>query len=225
MTRTRCFTILAGLSGLALLTALAGRGWGDDAPKPKPADRTKKEVIERPTAAIVANSSAPAAPKEDPANPKVKPGDVKWHASFADALLWVDQLNAQHLDTEALGCASLAVRAGPALGSFCGMAGPACARSLYSCARLASDENRPSRRRRSGFRDCVSRGAPRLLRRRHYGSVISRNAHRQLSNNRQGHGRVGDPYDHRHVDGEPVGAVTETTEERRYTRDPPFSFR
>jgi hypothetical protein len=85
MTRTRCFTIVAGLSGLALLTAFADRGRGDDTPKPKPADRTKKEVIEKPTAAIVASSSAPAAPKEDPANPKVKPGDVKWHASFAEA--------------------------------------------------------------------------------------------------------------------------------------------
>ncbi len=93
MTRTRCFTIVAGLSGLALLAALAGRGWGDDTPKLKPADRTKKEVIEKPTAAIVAGSSAPAAPKDDPANPKVKPGDVKWHPSFADACKAAEKSN------------------------------------------------------------------------------------------------------------------------------------
>jgi hypothetical protein len=83
MTGTRYFTVVAGLSGLALLTALAGHGRGED--KPKAADRTKKEVIEKPTVAIVTGSSAAAAPKEDAANPKVKPGDVKWHASFADA--------------------------------------------------------------------------------------------------------------------------------------------
>jgi hypothetical protein len=84
MARNRCFKIVAGLSGLALLTALAGRGWTDDAPKPKAADRTKKVVIEKPTAAVVAGSSSVADTK-DPANPKVKPGDVKWHASFAEA--------------------------------------------------------------------------------------------------------------------------------------------
>jgi hypothetical protein len=84
MMRTRYFIVVVGLSGLALLSALAGRGWTDDAPKPKATDFTKKVVIEKPTVAVVAGSSSVAETK-DFANPKVKPGDVKWHTSFADA--------------------------------------------------------------------------------------------------------------------------------------------
>ena len=84
MTRIRCFTMVAGLSGLALLMALSSRGSGDDAAKPKAADRTKKLVVEKPTVSVVAGSSTVAETK-DAANLKVKPGDVKWHASFDDA--------------------------------------------------------------------------------------------------------------------------------------------
>jgi hypothetical protein len=74
-------TVVAGLSGLALLATFAGQGWSEDT-KPRAADRTKKEVVEKPTARIV-TESAPASSTND--NPKIKPGDVRWHASFADA--------------------------------------------------------------------------------------------------------------------------------------------
>jgi hypothetical protein len=80
MTRTRFLAFMGGLASVAMLAVLVSAGRGDE--KPKGADRTKTVVIEKPTAAIVAGSTAT---KDADANPKVKPGDVKWHASFADA--------------------------------------------------------------------------------------------------------------------------------------------
>jgi hypothetical protein len=59
-------------------------------PNPARLDVTKSLRIERPATAVVANSApadaVPSAMKPDAKeNPTVKPGDVKWHASFAEA--------------------------------------------------------------------------------------------------------------------------------------------
>jgi hypothetical protein len=60
--------------------------FGDDPPKPRPkaarADVSKYLVVEPPAEKVVAALSA-TAPATD--NPKVQPGLVRWHATFADA--------------------------------------------------------------------------------------------------------------------------------------------
>jgi hypothetical protein len=48
--------------------------------KPAVADRSKEQVVERPTKAVVAGAS-----NAEVNNPTVEPGRVKWHKTLADA--------------------------------------------------------------------------------------------------------------------------------------------
>jgi hypothetical protein len=58
-------------ASLAMVTMLAPAAWGQRV------DPSKREVVEKPIAAVAAGSR-----NVDPNNPAVKPGDVRWHASF-----------------------------------------------------------------------------------------------------------------------------------------------
>ncbi len=86
------FLYLAG--SLACVAALSGQLLAQAPPRrdvPKSrietptkrvlADSTKEVIIERPTAGVIANSTA----AEDAANPRVEPGKVNLHASFTEA--------------------------------------------------------------------------------------------------------------------------------------------
>jgi hypothetical protein len=70
---------LLPLGCLALLTVWSASGWGEEKVK----DRSKKLVIEKPTAEIVKASAATDANAF--VNPKVEPGAVRWHATLDDA--------------------------------------------------------------------------------------------------------------------------------------------
>ena len=79
-------------AALAVLVAVPATGLGQQpaGKAPPRLDPSKTVRIERPVEALVKAASAPApAPAPvtpiDPDNPKVKPGDVKWHPNFADA--------------------------------------------------------------------------------------------------------------------------------------------
>jgi hypothetical protein len=74
--------LLISLTGAAILSVVAGLAYSDGPPAKAKADRTKKEVIERPTEAVVGKKSSSVT---DTDNPKVEPGKVHWHATFADA--------------------------------------------------------------------------------------------------------------------------------------------
>jgi hypothetical protein len=80
----------AGLSGLMLAAAVAAYAAAPPPtappanPPPGIPDRGKA-VIESPAKTVIANT-APAKPGADGfVNPKVEPGKVKWHATFAEA--------------------------------------------------------------------------------------------------------------------------------------------
>ncbi len=91
----------AGLSGLLLTAAVAVYAVAQPQARPAPpgappapppvnppgiADRFKGK-IELPTKDVLANSAPaqPARPADGFVNPKVEPGKVKWHATFAEA--------------------------------------------------------------------------------------------------------------------------------------------
>src|SRR5438128_411750 len=81
MVMIRCqFARLLGLGAIALVVGAAAKG---DSPPAVRADRTKSDVVERPTRTAVQNSTT-AAPAEF-ANPKVQPGKIRWHPTFAAA--------------------------------------------------------------------------------------------------------------------------------------------
>ncbi len=99
MIRSRLWPALAGLAGLTSLTLLALGASGDEnvskrqstnqgvSQRAKPnlaaLDLDKrKSKIERPTKALIARKTAPASAF---VNPKVAPGKVRWHATFAAA--------------------------------------------------------------------------------------------------------------------------------------------
>jgi hypothetical protein len=91
MIRVPFFPRLASLLSLSLLACTATIATGDDQPgvnrrNPGRADLTKTVRIEKPARQIVArNSAAIPAAASDAGNPKVAPGLVKWHSSFAAA--------------------------------------------------------------------------------------------------------------------------------------------
>jgi hypothetical protein len=90
MTRVPFFPRPASLLSLAVLASMTAAAIGDDQPpppqaKPPRADRTKMVRIEKPTRQIVARNSATIPAAADPSNPKVEPGLVKWHPTFAAA--------------------------------------------------------------------------------------------------------------------------------------------
>src|SRR5438105_43252 len=78
-------------AGLAFLVWTAGVAYSQNKPAGR-LDRGKGFVEFGPKAILAKASAQPAAPipapasaKVDPANPKVEPGKVKWHADFAAA--------------------------------------------------------------------------------------------------------------------------------------------
>jgi hypothetical protein len=95
MTSLPFFPRLASLLSLSVLAFMTVTAAGDDqpaqqqgqqpAPRPRRADATKMVRIEKPIRQIVARNSAAIPAAADPSNPKVEPGLVKWHPSFADA--------------------------------------------------------------------------------------------------------------------------------------------
>jgi|SRR6516162_8296917 hypothetical protein len=82
MTRHSWLVLGTALGGLALTATFAAYADPPADPRPPVPDRGKK-FIEIPAEKVVANS-APAKPGEF-VNPKVEPGKVKWHATFAEA--------------------------------------------------------------------------------------------------------------------------------------------
>jgi hypothetical protein len=74
--------LFVSVMAAAVFSLVVGVAYSDGPPAKAKADRTKKEVIEKPTEAVVAKASSSAA---DTDNPKVEPGKVRWHATFADA--------------------------------------------------------------------------------------------------------------------------------------------
>jgi len=80
MSRVAFTSWVAGLTVLALGPAVA---LAQQPAVPRPLDPTKTERIELPTARLVGRGTAPAAAES--ANPKVEPGKVGWHPSFAAA--------------------------------------------------------------------------------------------------------------------------------------------
>src|SRR5262249_5946489 len=99
MIRSRVGRTLSGLGGLTSLALLSLAACGDEnRPRPQPANNSRarratlppprvrrdlnKSAIEAPTEGLTAARSAPAASF---VNPKVRPGKVRWHATFADA--------------------------------------------------------------------------------------------------------------------------------------------
>ena len=90
MTRLSWFVLGASLGGLTLAATVVAYAAAPPqtaapaTPPPGIPDRGKA-VIELPPKTIIANS-APAKPSADGfVNPKVEPGKVKWHTTFAEA--------------------------------------------------------------------------------------------------------------------------------------------
>jgi hypothetical protein len=85
MKRCKFFWCVVGLAGSSLVAATAVVALGGDKPKPI-ADFTKRVRIERPAEAVVENQSGTVASSADTfVNPKVQPGRVQWHPTFAKA--------------------------------------------------------------------------------------------------------------------------------------------
>jgi hypothetical protein len=94
MTSLSFYPRLASLLSLSVLAFMTVTAAGDDqpaqqgpqpAPKPRRADLTKRVVIEKPARQIVVRNSAALPAVADRSNPKVAPGLVKWHPTFAEA--------------------------------------------------------------------------------------------------------------------------------------------
>jgi hypothetical protein len=79
--RKRALVELASLVVLALVVQPARV---EDKPAGRRLDRTKRLAVEKPTELLV-KAAASARAAANPANPKVEPGKVKWHPSFAAA--------------------------------------------------------------------------------------------------------------------------------------------
>jgi hypothetical protein len=84
---------LASLLSLSVLALVAMTAAGDGPPGPQAgkqpgvrrADVTKMVVVERPTRRLVAQNSAALPTAGATTNPKVEPGLVKWHPTYAEA--------------------------------------------------------------------------------------------------------------------------------------------
>jgi hypothetical protein len=85
MNYRKSFWCLAGLAGLFVLAAATVVAFGRDKPV-SVADLTKETRIEVPAKTVVAGWSGTLPTTANASvNPKVKPGDVRWHPTFAKA--------------------------------------------------------------------------------------------------------------------------------------------
>ncbi|HEV3260896.1 MAG TPA: hypothetical protein VG013_28855 [Gemmataceae bacterium] len=73
--------LAAGFMGVSTLAVISAAAVGGDKPR---LDRGKRD-IENPTEAVLATNSATVPATGKFINPKVEPGKVKWHPTFAAA--------------------------------------------------------------------------------------------------------------------------------------------
>ncbi len=85
MSEAKPFMIMTVLASLAAFFIATTGAFGQGKPQPRRLDLTKSSRIEKPTEAVVGKTSSAAPLTNNFVNPKVQPGKVLWHPTFAAA--------------------------------------------------------------------------------------------------------------------------------------------